>query len=418
MRIIKAEGKGWAFGQEDRERILLILKEFKGEGIMQYQITEEQRMIRDNARKLARNKIAPRAAEIDATGEYPEDIQGILGEQGYLGLNVPEEYGGCGTDLLSYCLVLEEIAKVCGSSSLIMAGQELGMTPIVIAGNEEQKKKWLPSLANGDVMVAFGLTEPEAGSDVGSMRTKAFRTGEYYVLNGRKTFISNAETAQYYTVFAVTNEEKGIKGISTFVVEKGTPGFSFGKKEDKMGMRGSNTADLVFEDVKVPVANLLGEEGLGFTLAMKTLDKTRPGIGAQAVGIAQGALDFVLQYSKERRQFGKPIASFQGIQFMLADMATQIECARQLVYKSACMLDQSEYGLIGAKEASQFSAMAKLFASDTAMKVTVDAVQILGGYGYSKEYPVERMMRDAKITQIYEGTNQIQRLVIAKGLLG
>ncbi|HZW82301.1 MAG TPA: acyl-CoA dehydrogenase family protein, partial [Candidatus Deferrimicrobium sp.] len=281
---------------------------------MQYQITEEQRMIRDNARKLARNEIAPRAAEIDATGEYPEDIQRILGEQGYLGLNVPEEYGGCGSDLLSYCLVLEEIAKACGSSSLIMAGQELGMTPIVIAGSEEQKKKWLPPLANGDVMVAFGLTEPEAGSDVGAMRTKAVRNGDYYVLNGRKTFISNAETAQFYTVFAVTNPDKGIKGISTFVVEKGTPGFSFGKKEDKMGMRGSNTADLVFEDVKVPAANLLGEEGLGFTLAMKTLDKTRPGIGAQAVGIAQGALDFALQYSQERKQFGKPISSFQGIQ--------------------------------------------------------------------------------------------------------
>ncbi len=384
---------------------------------MQYQLTEEQIMIRDNARKLAQKEIAPKAAEIDSQGIHPGDIQKLLAQQDFLGLNVPEQYGGCGSDLLSYCLVVEEIARVCGSSSLIIAGQELGMTPILLAGSEEQKSQFLPSLASGEHMVAFGLTEPEAGSDVASMRTKAVLEGDYYVLNGQKTFISNAEVAQYYAVFAQTNPEKGNKGISVFVLEKGMPGFSFGKKEEKMGMRGSQTADLVFEDVKVPVANRLGPEGIGFTIAMKTLDKTRPGIGAQAVGIAQGALDYALGYAKERKQFGKPISTFQGIQFMLADMATQIECARQLVYKSACIMDQAEKGMADPKEASQFSAMAKLFASDTAMKVTVDAVQILGGYGYIKDYQVERMMRDAKITQIYEGTNQIQRLVIAKTLL-
>ncbi|NMA67827.1 MAG: acyl-CoA dehydrogenase, partial [Desulfitobacterium sp.] len=306
---------------------------------MQYQLTEEQIMIRDNARKLAQKEIAPRAAEIDVQAIHPWDIQKILAQQDFLGLNVPEQYGGCGSDLLSYCLVVEEIARVCGSSSLIIAGQELGMTPILLAGNEEQKKRWLPLMASGEHMVAFGLTEPEAGSDVASLRTRAVLEGDYYILNGQKTFISNAEVAQYYTVFALTNPEKGSKGISVFVLEKGMPGFSFGKKEEKMGMRGSQTADLVFEDVKVPVANRLGPEGIGFTIAMKTLDKTRPGIGAQAVGIAQGALDYALGYAKERKQFGKPISSFQGIQFMLADMATQIECARQLVYKSAVMVD-------------------------------------------------------------------------------
>ena len=287
---------------------------------MQYQLTEEQIMIRDNARKLAQKEIAPRAAEIDVQAIHPWDIQKILAQQDFLGLNVPEQYGGCGSDLLSYCLVVEEIARVCGSSSLIIAGQELGMTPILLAGNEEQKKRWLPLMASGEHMVAFGLTEPEAGSDVASLRTRAVLEGDYYILNGQKTFISNAEVAQYYTVFALTNPEKGSKGISVFVLEKGMPGFSFGKKEEKMGMRGSQTADLVFEDVKVPVANRLGPEGIGFTIAMKTLDKTRPGIGAQAVGIAQGALDYALGYAKERKQFGKPISSFQGIQFMLAAM--------------------------------------------------------------------------------------------------
>lgn len=385
---------------------------------MQYEISDEQKMIRDNARKLARDQIAPRAADIDKTGQYPADIQNLLGAHTFLGINVPEEYGGCGLDLLSYCLALEELAKVCASSSLIMAGHELGITPIMIAGSDAQKRIWLPAASSGQVIVAFGLTEPQAGSDVAAIRTKAVRDGDRYIINGRKCFITNADIAQHYVIFAKTDPDKGSKGISCFVLEKGTPGLTFGKKEDKMGLRGSQTADLIFEDVEVPVANMLGKEGQGFSIAMKTLDLTRPGIGAQAVGIAQGALDYALQYAQERKQFNQKIASFQGIQFMLADMATQTEAARQLVYKSACMIEQAGKGLANQKHASQFSAMAKMFASDTAMRVTTDAVQILGGYGYMKDYPVERMMRDAKLTQIYEGANQIQRVVIAKGLLG
>lgn len=385
---------------------------------MQYQLTEEQLMIRDNVRKLAQEVVSPRAGEIDATGEYPWDIYRLFAEQDLLGLSIPEEYGGSGADLLSYCLCVEEVAKVCATSSLIIAGQELGMFPLLLAGNEEQKKEWLPKIAKGEVMIAFGLTEQGAGSDVSSLKTRAVRQGDGYVLNGSKCFITNGGLADVYTVFATTAPEKGAKGISVFLVEKDTPGFSTGKKEEKMGIRGSQTTELVFEDVYVPAANLIGEEGRGFTVAMTTLDKTRPGIGAQALGIAQGAFDVALRYAQEREQFGKPIASFQGIQFMLADMAAAIEAARQLVYKTACAMDQAARGEISQKEASRFSAMAKMVASDTAMRVTTDAVQILGGYGYTREFPVERMMRDAKITQIYEGTNQIQRVVIAKSLLG
>lgn len=390
----------------------------KGDITMQYQLTEEQLMIRDNVRKLAQEVVSPRAGEIDATGEYPWDIYRLFAEQDLLGLSIPEEYGGSGADLLSYCLCVEEVAKVCATSSLIIAGQELGMFPLLLAGNEEQKKEWLPKIAKGEVMIAFGLTEQGAGSDVSSLKTRAVRQGDGYVLNGSKCFITNGGLADVYTVFATTAPEKGAKGISVFLVEKDTPGFSTGKKEEKMGIRGSQTTELVFEDVYVPAANLIGEEGRGFTVAMTTLDKTRPGIGAQALGIAQGAFDVALRYAQEREQFGKPIASFQGIQFMLADMVAAIEAARQLVYKTACAMDQAARGEISQKEASRFSAMAKMVASDTAMRVTTDAVQILGGYGYTREFPVERMMRDAKITQIYEGTNQIQRVVIAKSLLG
>lgn len=389
----------------------------KGDITMQYQLTEEQSMIRDNVRKLAQEVVSPRAGEIDATGEYPWDIYRLFAEQDLLGLSIPEEYGGSGADLLSYCLCVEEVAKVCATSSLIIAGQELGMFPLLLAGNEEQKKEWLPKIAKGEVMIAFGLTEQGAGSDVSSLKTRAVRQGDGYVLNGSKCFITNGGLADVYTVFATTAPEKGAKGISVFLVEKDTPGFSTGKKEEKMGIRGSQTTELVFEDVYVPAANLIGEEGQGFAVAMTTLDKTRPGIGAQALGIAQGAFDVALRYAQEREQFGKPIASFQGIQFMLADMAAAIEAARQLVYKTACAMDQAARGEISQKEASRFSAMAKMVASDTAMRVTTDAVQILGGYGYTREFPVERMMRDAKITQIYEGTNQIQRVVIAKSLL-
>ncbi|NLL19374.1 MAG: acyl-CoA dehydrogenase, partial [Clostridia bacterium] len=340
---------------------------------MQYQLTEEQIMIRDNVRKLAQEVVAPRAAEIDATGEYPWDIYRLFAEQDLLGLSIPEEYGGSGADLLSYCLCVEEVAKICATSSLVIAGQELGMFPLLLAGSEEQKKEWLPKIAKGEVMIAFGLTEQGAGSDVSSLQTRAVRKGGGYVLNGSKCFITNGGLADVYTVFATTAPEKGAKGISVFLVEKDTPGFSTGKKEEKMGIRGSQTTELIFEDVYVPAANLIGEEGQGFAVAMTTLDKTRPGIGAQALGIAQGAFDVALKYAQEREQFGKPIASFQGIQFMLADMAASIEAARQLVYKTACAMDQAARGEISQKEASRFSAMAKMVASDTAMRVTTDA---------------------------------------------
>lgn len=384
---------------------------------MQYQLTEEQLMFRNNVRKLAREAVAPRAAEIDATGDFPWDIYRLFAKHDLLGLNIPEEYGGGGADLLSHCLCVEEVARFCATSSLIIAGQEMGMYPLLLAGSEEQKKEWLPGIAKGEVMVALGLTEQGAGSDVSSLKTRAVRKGDGYVLNGSKCFITNGGLADVYTVFATTAPEKGAKGISVFLVEKDTPGFSAGKKEEKMGLKGSQTTELIFEDVYVPAANRIGEEGQGFAVAMTTLDKTRPGIGAQAVGIAQGAFDVALQYAQEREQFGKPISSFQGIQFMLADMAVAIEAARQLVYKTACAMEQAARGEIPQKEASRLSAMAKMFASDTAMRVTTDAVQILGGYGYTRDFPVERMMRDAKVTQIYEGTNQIQRVVIAKSLL-
>ncbi|OUM84689.1 MAG: acyl-CoA dehydrogenase [Bacillus thermozeamaize] len=378
---------------------------------MSFQLSEEHLEIQKNIHRLAQEKIKPRAAEIDERGEYPYDIFQLLAAQGYLGVTFPPEYGGAGLDLLSYCIVVEEVARVCASSSQIVTVQELGMLPLYLGGSEEQKRRYLPDLIQGKRIGAFGLTEPTAGSDVRSMKTRAEKDGGYYVLNGQKVFISNGGVADLYTVFAKTEQ-----GITAFLVEKGTPGFTVGKLEKKMGIKGSPTAQLFFENCRIPAENRIGEEGDGWLIAMKTLERTRPGIGAQALGIAQGALDVCLEYVQEREQFGRPIGTFQGIQFMLADMAIRIEAARGLVYRAATALNEADFRGKNPEQA-RLASMAKVFASDTAMQVTTDAVQILGGYGYIQDYPVERMMRDAKITQIYEGTNQIQRIVIARSLL-
>ncbi|BDG61062.1 acyl-CoA dehydrogenase [Caldinitratiruptor microaerophilus] len=389
---------------------------------MPFALTAEQEALRQMVREVAEKAVAPRAAEIDRTGEFPWDVLQVFREQELLGLGVPEKYGGAGAGVLSLCLAVEEVARVCASSSLILAVQELGLLPILVGGTEEQKQKWLPPIARGEKLISFGLTEPEAGSDAASIKTTARREGDHYVLNGTKRFITGAGVSDWYTVFAVTDPEKGARGISCFLVEKGTPGFSIGRHEEKMGIRGSPTAELLFEDCRVPAENLVGKEGEGFKYAMMTLDQSRTTIAAQALGIAQGALDFAVQYARERRQFGRPIAEFQGIQFMLADMAMKVEAGRYLLYRAASMIDELGIEERGRErlpaEINRFSAMAKAFCSDSAMAVTTDAVQVLGGYGYIRDYPVERMMRDAKITQIYEGTNQIQRLVIARSLLG
>jgi alkylation response protein AidB-like acyl-CoA dehydrogenase len=377
-----------------------------------YELNEEQRMLQQTVRQLARDKVEPRAADIDASGEYPWDMFELLRDNDMMGLCFPEELDGSGADLLSICVAIEELAKVCTSTSLILGVCKLGSQPIMLAANDEQLKKYIPPLARGEKQCAFGLTEPGAGSDAAAMTTRAVLKGDKYVVNGQKCFITNGGIADTYSIFAKTDESSGVKGISAFIVEKDFPGFEIGKIEHKMGIRGSQTCELVFSDMEVPAENLLGAEGTGFRTAMMTLDRTRPSIGAQALGIAQGALDHAVAYAKERVQFGAPIAKLQGIQFMIADMAMQVEAARQLVYYSADLVERA------GREASGVSAMAKCFAADTAMKVTVDAVQVLGGYGYMVEYPLERMMRDAKITQIYEGTNQVQRVVIARHLLG
>ena len=373
-----------------------------------FELTEEQQMIRDTVRRIADNEVARRAAEIDAKGEFPWDIKELFQEYGLFGIDIPEEYGGTGIDHLALCLAEEEIARQCTSSSLILQVQALAASVIVIGGGDEQKKQYLPPLASGEKLGAFCLTEPGAGSDASAMSTRARRVGDKYVLNGLKHFISNGGVADTYCVFAMTDPEKGVRGISAFVVEKTFPGFKVGKTEEKMGIRGSPTTEILFEDCEVPAENLLGNEGDGFRIAMKCLDKSRPVIAAQAVGIAQGALDYATKYAKERVQFGKPIAALQGIQFMLAEMTTLVEAARSLTYRAAALVDK------GTAEVPLMSAACKLFASDVAMKVTVDAVQIAGGFGYTKDLPLERYMRDAKITQIYEGTNQIQKVVIAR----
>ncbi len=372
-------------------------------------------MIKELAQRIAEEKIKPVRQKYDEEAIFPWDIVKELAQTDLFRVFIPVEYDGMveeGLGITNMCIVTEELSKACGGIALAFAGSGLGAFPILLFGNEEQKKKYLPQIASGEKLAAFALTEPEAGSDAGAVRTTAKRDGDYYILNGNKIFITNGGEADIYTVIALTNPEKGARGASAFIVEKGTPGFEFGKKEDKMGIRASATRELIFNDAKVPAENLLGREGMGFIIAMKTFDVSRPGVAAQALGIAEGALEEALKYTYQRHQFGKNIISFQGIQWMLADMATQIEAARALIYEVADMIDKGETKNIG-----HLSAMAKLFASDVAMRVTTDAVQLFGGYGYMREYPVEKMMRDAKITQIYEGTNQIQRNVIAAHLV-
>ncbi len=379
--------------------------------MIDYLLTEEQVMIRDLCRQITEEKIKPVAAEYDKTGEFPWDVLKVIAQSDLFGVNIEEQYGGMGGGVMELCIATEEFSKGCGGIALGYSATALGTYPIILFGTEEQKKKYLPPIAKGEKLAAFGLTEPAAGSDASAIQTTAKKEGDHYILNGTKHFISNGGDAEIYTIIAMTDKSKGPRGASLFVVEKGTPGFTFGKKEDKMGIRASSTRELVFTDCKIPKENLLGKEGMGFIAAMRTFDQSRPGIGAQAVGIAQGALDAAVQYARERKQFGKAISTFQGIQWMLADMATQVEAARALVYASAREVDA------GKKDVGKDSAMAKLFASDVAMKVSTDAVQIFGGYGYMREYPVEKFMRDAKITQIYEGTNQIQRNIIGLALI-
>ena len=376
---------------------------------MDFEFSEDLLAIRETIRELVQDRVAPRAAEIDEKMEYPADIEKLFAENGILGIPFPEEYGGVSGSSVAICMGIEEIAKACTTSSLILAVQALGSYPILIAGDEEQKKRLCPPLARGEQLAAYALSEAGSGSDAGAMKTRAKRYGEEYVLNGTKQFITNGSESEVMVVFAQTDGDGG--GISAFVLEKDESPWQVAKLEHKLGIRGSPTAQIVLEDVKVPARNRLGAEGQGFKIALKVLDHSRPGIGAQALGIAEGALAYALNYSKERQQFGQPISAFQGIQFMLADMATSVEAARHLVFLSATKVDQK------APDLTKIAAMAKLFASDMAMKVTTDAVQILGGYGYIQDYPVERMMRDAKITQIYEGTNQIQRVVISRALL-
>ncbi len=374
-------------------------------------LVEEEQALIEAIRELAQERVKPRAAEIDRSGEYPWDMKELLAQQDILAMPFPSEYGGLGASELAVAMAIEELSRACATTGLILAVQQLGAMPILLAGNETQKRMYIPSLASGAWLSAFGLTEAGSGSDAAAMRTFAVRKGDKYVLNGSKRFITNGGLAQVNSVMAITDVSKGTRGISAFIVEKDYPGFSVGRIEEKMGIKGSQTAELMFTDCEVPAENLLGREGDGFKIAMMTLDRTRTGIGAQALGIAQGALDLAVEYAKQRVQFNQTIASFQGIQFMLADMATKVEASRLLVYNAAEMMDNGEPTF------GKYSSMAKMFASDSAMEVTNDAIQVLGGYGYISEYPAERMMRDAKITQIYEGTNQIQRLVIARALL-
>jgi len=376
-----------------------------------YAIPEEHVEFRDTIRRIARERVAPRAAAIDEQGEYPHDLRRLFAEQDLFGLPFETKYGGTGTGTLMLNLAVEEVAKVCASSALMLMVQELGTLPIGLFGSGELKQRFLPRCATGEWTPAFALSEPEAGSDPGGMITRARRDGDEWVITGTKNWITNLGIADFYVVFAVTDSEAHhSRGISAFVVEADRPGFSVGKLEHKLGIRGSPTGQPIFDDVRIPAGNLIDEVGHGFKVAMATLDHSRLGVAAQALGIAQGATDYAVAYAKERRQFGKPIAAFQGIQFKLADMETQCAAARELLYKACAKVDRRE------RDMGKYSAMAKLFCSDVAMAVTVEAVQVLGGYGYVKEYPVERFLRDAKITQIYEGTNEIQRLVIARSL--
>jgi alkylation response protein AidB-like acyl-CoA dehydrogenase len=378
-----------------------------------YALPQEFEDFRETIRRMVVERVAPRAAEIDETAEYPRDIRELFASHDLLGLPFETEYGGTGTGTLMLNIAVEEVAKACASSALILMVQELGTLPIRLFGSDELKERFLPRCASGEWSPAFALSEPDAGSDPGGMRTKAVRDGDEWVIEGSKNWISNLGVADFYICFAVTDPEQGhSRGISAFVVEADRPGFSVGKLEKKMGIRGSPTGQPIFDNVRVPAENLIGTENDGFKVAMGTLDHSRLGVAAQAVGLAQGATDYAAAYAQERTQFGKPIAAFQGIQFKLADMESRTAAARELLYRACSKVDA------GDADMGKYSAMAKLIASDTAMAVTVEAVQVLGGYGYVNEYPVERMMRDAKITQIYEGTNEIQRLVIARTLGG
>ncbi|MBN1685851.1 MAG: acyl-CoA dehydrogenase family protein [Spirochaetales bacterium] len=378
---------------------------------MDYFLTEEQQMIRDTAAQIAKEKIEPLALEYDEKGIFPWDIVKVLGDADLFRVFIPEEYDGLGGGAFEMSIVVEELSKACGGIALAYAASGLGIIPIILFGSEEQKKTWLPRLASGEILAAFALTEPNAGSDASAIITSAKPDGDDYVMNGTKQWITNGGEAEIYTVIAQTDPSRGARGSSAILVQKGTPGFEFGKKEDKMGIRASATRELIFQDCRVPKTNRLGKEGMGFMVAMKTFDQSRPGVAAQALGIAQGALDKAVAYARQREQFGRPVSSFQGLQFMMADMAMQLEAARALTYQVARNIDA------GVKNVAGISAMAKVLASDAAMRITTDAVQIFGGYGYMKDYPMEKMMRDAKITQIYEGTNQIQREIIAMHLI-
>lgn len=378
---------------------------------MDYFLTDEQKEMKKLARQIAEEKIKPVRVKYDEQDIFPRDIVDEFVKAGMFKILVPPKYGGTSGRIVDLVIITEEFSKVCVGISLSLGATGLGLYPILISGNEEQKQKYLREIAQGKKLAAFALTEPEAGSDAASVKTTAVKNGDYYVLNGTKQWITNGSEADIYSVFALTDKSKGARGISAFIVEKGTPGFSFGKKENKLGIRGSITSELIFDDCRIPKYNLLGREGMGFMIGMKTFDKSRPMVAAQAIGVAQGALDELMKYIKKLHNSGEPLSHSQGIQFMIADMATKIESARALVYATARIMDA------GAKKYSKESAMCKYYASDVAMEVTSTAVQILGGYGYTKEYAVEKMMRDAKITQIYEGTNQIQRLIVATNLI-
>lgn len=376
-----------------------------------YALSEEHQAIREAVRAVCDAKVAPYAAEADESGAFPQQAFDALAAADFAAPHIAEEYGGAGADALATCIVIEEVARACAASSLIPGVNKLGTMPIILAGSDELKKTYLSPVAAGTGMFSYCLSEPDAGSDAAAMKTRAVREGDGWVLDGVKRWITNAGVSEYYTVFAVTDPDKKAAGISAFVVEKGDEGVSFGAPEKKLGIKGSPTREVYFDKVRIPGDRMIGAEGTGFATAMRTLDHTRVTIAAQAVGIAQGALDYALSYAKERTQFRKPIADFQGLQFMLADMGMKVEAARQLTYAAAGRSER------GDKDLTFFGAAAKCFASDTAMQVTTDAVQVLGGYGYTHDYPVERMMRDAKITQIYEGTNQVQRIVMARQLL-
>ncbi|MDP3047815.1 MAG: acyl-CoA dehydrogenase family protein [Thermodesulfovibrionales bacterium] len=378
---------------------------------MDYFLTEEQAMIRDLARQIAEEKIVPVRRELDEKEEFPWEIMKVLAQSDLFGLFIPEEYGGLGKGSFELCIAVEELSRACLGVSTTYAASALGTYPILLFGSDEQKKKYLPDIASGKRLVAFGLTEANAGSDAAGIQTTAKLVGNEYVLNGTKQWITNGGEAEIYTIIALTDKTKGPRGASAFIVEKGTLGFTFGKKEEKMGIRSSSTRELVFENCRIPKENIISKEGVGFIVAMKTLDNSRGGVGAQGVGVAQGAFDEAVKFAKQRIQFGHPIISFQAVQHMLADMATEIEAARALVYAVARFIDS------GAKDVTKESAMAKVFATDVGMRVTTNAVQVMGGAGYMREYPVEKMMRDAKILQIYEGTNQIQRNVIGQALM-